>query len=284
MSASEKRQKIAAISQIVAGIAANNGTVGGQWAANQAKLAGNYAQAEAEKEAQKEAEKKAKGKGLGGILGTVASLAAAPFTAGMSIPAAAAISGGAGALGSTAGQLLGGGDVDFGQVLQSGATGAVAGGLGAGLSGGAGGAAAGAKAGASGAGATGGQVAATAGPSSSPAAMQASNAAVKSARADLGLQTGSDSLLNAVPKPTGGQISAMSPEARGAYFGRAPVYKAAESQGGGYLSRLVDGLGNYAIASQMMGGIMPQQQSSGQLVRDPRTGRLIFQQQNPYGF
>lgn len=116
MSAYENRQRQAALAAMLAG------TDG--WGAKQAAIAGQMAQAAAMKEAQKEQEKKEKSKGLGKIGGLVAGLIAAPLTGGMSLPAAMAVSGGASALGTAAGQMAGGGGVDMGNVLGAGLTGA----------------------------------------------------------------------------------------------------------------------------------------------------------------
>lgn len=126
MSASEKRMKIAALSQLMAQSAAGIGgdSAGGRWGANMGQMAANYAQAEAEKEAAKEAEKKKKSGVLGKILGTVGAIAMPALAPAM----APVLAGGlGGALGSTAGQMLGGGGVDLGSVLTSGAGGAVGG-------------------------------------------------------------------------------------------------------------------------------------------------------------
>jgi len=104
--------------------------------ANQASLAAQrfiaeWEQRRARKKA-KEKEKKKKGGALGGAIGgTIAGLAAAPFTGGMSIPAAMAVGAGAAGVGTAAGQALGGGSegMNFGGI----GLGALGGGLGAGL-------------------------------------------------------------------------------------------------------------------------------------------------------
>ena len=128
MSAYKKRQKMLALSNVMAQAGAGIGSDGpmGNFAGNMGQIAANMAQAEAESEAQKEAEKKDKSGFLGSIgalLGTVGA-AAIP---GLS-PATAALAGGLGsAAGSAAGQAIGGGGVDLGKTVSAGISGGMGG-------------------------------------------------------------------------------------------------------------------------------------------------------------
>ena len=67
------------------------------------------------------------------ILPTVAGIVAAPFTAGMSLPAAMAVTGGAVAAGHAGGQLIDKGRVDAGRALTAGAISGATAGLSRGL-------------------------------------------------------------------------------------------------------------------------------------------------------
>ena len=250
--------KIAAINQAVAGLAAGNGTWGGQIAANQAQLTANYAQAEAQKEAQKEAEKKAKGKGLGKIAGLVLG------TVGNAI--APGIGGAAGwMVGEAGGQLAGGGSVDPASVLTAGVTNYMGGKM--------------MPAGDTAAqGATGAGDAAAQGVAQSTAA---SNDAVKNFREVV--YAGNSQTPPPVPRAEANQLSAMTPEARGAYFGRAPVYPA-QQQTPGFTDRLGAAFAGYGQASALMNGMGSLSGMMGggaaepqaRMVRDPQTGRLIM--------
>ena len=118
MSSYDRRQRSAALTALAAQAGAGIGSGGpmGAWNQNMANMASNTAQAAAEKEAQKEAEKAKKqkiGGSIGGILGGVA---------GSLIPVAGPIIGPmiGGALGSSGGQLVGGGRVDLGSAALSG--------------------------------------------------------------------------------------------------------------------------------------------------------------------
>ena len=123
MSAYEKRQKMLAMSNIMAQAGAGIGSDGpmGNFAGNMGQIAANMAQAEAESEAQKEAEDKEKsgflGK-IGGLLGGVVGNAILPGVGGAALGSA---------LGSAGGQAAGGGGVDAGQVLGAGISGGMGG-------------------------------------------------------------------------------------------------------------------------------------------------------------
>lgn len=93
----------------------------------------NMAQAAQQGIAEEEAKKKKKAGTLGKIGTLAGGLIAAPFTAGMSIPAMMAIGGGASALGGTLGEVAGGGKLNLGNALGYGATGAIGAGIGGGL-------------------------------------------------------------------------------------------------------------------------------------------------------
>ncbi|HQL95622.1 MAG TPA: hypothetical protein PL005_13165 [Candidatus Hydrogenedentes bacterium] len=124
MSAYKKRQKMLALTRVMADAGAGIGSNGpmGNFAGNMGQIASNMAQAEAESEAQKEAEEKEKsgffGK-IGGLLGGTL-LSATPL---------GPVVGGAlgSALGSAGGQAAGGGGVDVGQVLGAGISGGMGG-------------------------------------------------------------------------------------------------------------------------------------------------------------
>lgn len=120
-------QLAAALGNMGEGLSGGPNTPGGSIGAGAKDMAQGGIEAEAQKKAAKAAEKKSRSSSLGGIAGTVAGIAAAPFTAGMSIPAAAAITGGAAALGSTAGQVAGGGGVDPAMILTDGLVGGAGG-------------------------------------------------------------------------------------------------------------------------------------------------------------
>lgn len=123
MSAYKKRQKMLALSNIMAQAGAGIGSNGpmGNFAGNMGQIASNMAQAEAESEAQKEAEAKEKsgffGK-IGGLLGGVVGNAILPGVGGAALGSA---------LGSAGGQAAGGGGVDAGQVLGAGISGGMGG-------------------------------------------------------------------------------------------------------------------------------------------------------------
>ncbi len=125
MSAYKKRQKMLALTRVMADAGAGIGSNGpmGNFAGNMGQIASNMAQAEAESEAQKEAEKKEKsgffGK-IGGLLGGVAG-SAIPWLGPVIGPAIGS------ALGSAGGQAAGGGGVDVGQVLGAGISGGMGG-------------------------------------------------------------------------------------------------------------------------------------------------------------
>lgn len=128
MSAYKKRQKMLAMSNIMAQAGAGIGSDGpmGNFAGNMGQIASNMAQAEAESEAQKEAEKK----GKSGLLGSIGGLIGGVAGTAIGGPAlGGAIAGGAlgGALGSAAGQAVGGGGVDLGQTLGAGVSGGIGG-------------------------------------------------------------------------------------------------------------------------------------------------------------
>ena len=123
MSAYKKRQKMLALTRVMADAGAGIGSNGpmGNFAGNMGQIASNMAQAEAESEAQKEAEAKEKsgffGK-IGGLLGGVVGNAILPGGGGAALGSA---------LGSAGGQAAGGGGVDVGQVLGAGISGGMGG-------------------------------------------------------------------------------------------------------------------------------------------------------------
>lgn len=125
MSAYKKRQKMLAMSNIMAQAGAGIGSDGpmGNFAGNMGQIASNMAQAEAESEAQKEAEDKEKSGFLGKIGGLIGGTAASL------IPGVGPVIGPAigSALGSAAGQAAGGGGVDLGQTLGAGTSGGMGG-------------------------------------------------------------------------------------------------------------------------------------------------------------
>ena len=130
MSAEKNTQKWLALSNSLS----NLGTLGNNEGnirmaqMNQAQSS-NMAQASAQRQAEEEAKKKKKSASLDKLLSTIGGLAVAPLTGGMSLVPAALTTGAASAVGSSAGQALGGGGVDFGTVLGSGASGALTGGV-----------------------------------------------------------------------------------------------------------------------------------------------------------
>lgn len=266
MSASEKRQKIAALGQIIAQTGAGLGgdTPGGRWSANQAQLMANYAQAEAQKEAQKEAEKKAKSKGLGklgSVLGSVVGTAIGGPVGGMI----------GGSLGSAGGQAAGGGGVDVGDVVTSGVTGGIGGYMAKGLMPAA-------------------QGVAQAAPQAAPTASQMGKGVVDAAASQAGLAPAGAGTVLAPTQNVVGANTVLRPEAA-AQIGNQQVAQSVAApvtqQGGGFFSKLMPAFGGYARAAGMMGavGLGGNTQTQGQLVRDPNTGQLVFQQQqqDPYG-
>ena len=252
MSASKRRQRVAALQQIIAQTGAGLGgdTPMGRWNVNQAQLAANYAQAEAEREAQKEAEKKAKRKKWGGLGAMVGGL----LVPGLA-PALGPVAGGAlgSALGSTAGQLIGGGGVDFGNVLQAGATGGIAGGISKAMP----------------------QAATQASPTITQADIDAAATVPKSF-------PGADTVLS--PEYSQPRVSPLVPASPDPITPPAP-----QPAGGGFLSRMIPNALSYSTAQQIVGGAMGTAQpygyggggggygSGGRLVHDPQTGKLVWQ-------
>lgn len=134
MSAEKNTQKWLALSNSLSNLGTLGNSEGNIRMAqmNQAQSS-NMAQASAQRQAEEEAKKKKKSASLGKLLSTIGGLAVAPLTGGMSLIPATLTTGGASAVGSVAGQALGGGGVDLGSALGSGATGALVGGVSRGI-------------------------------------------------------------------------------------------------------------------------------------------------------
>lgn len=234
MSASKRRQKVAALQQIIAQTGAGLGgdSPMGRWASNQAQLAANYAQAEAERIAIKEAEKKAKSKkwgGLGAMVGGLLMPIAAPGLGAIAAPALGS------ALGSAAGQAAGGGGVDFGNVLMAGGTGALAGGMGK-LAGGVG----------------------QAGKAAADTTAQAAVDTAAQAAADTVTQTAADLPASVSSAFQSAGMSAPTPPplvpAATEPVAAAVTPTTASVPTGGFFNNAMDGLFRYNLASQMMSG------------------------------
>ena len=127
--------KRAALAQSLASIGSISADPGLQRMAQaNSGTASNLSQAAAQGMAEEEAKKKKKAASLGKIGSLAAGLIAAPFTAGMSLPAAMAVGGLASAAGGSLGEMAGGGSPSLGNALSYGASGAIGSGIGRGLS------------------------------------------------------------------------------------------------------------------------------------------------------
>lgn len=118
-----KKNELLQLSQMLARVGNMMARPGSQMDANtQALIQSAQAgiQQEALKKAEKQQEKKRKGGLFGQVGGTLAGLAMAPLTGGMSLPMAMAAMGGGTALGNVTGQALSTGKVDPGDALLSG--------------------------------------------------------------------------------------------------------------------------------------------------------------------